>query len=143
MMKRIALFVFVSAAFALASCSSSKGVALRGEWDIVAVNGTPVDTSKVSEPPYIGFEKEENRVYGCASCNRFFASVKMDTVKLEIHFDNAGVTRMMCPNMETEDAIVKALNKIVRYKPVGNDEVDMYDTNGHSMLLIRKGHQEK
>jgi len=141
-MKKNILFFSVVAVLFMASCSSGKNtassVSLSGEWDIVAVNGRAVDTSKVERVPYIGFDRVENRIYGNASCNRFFAVLELDSVKSEIRFGNAGATRMMCPHMDTEDAILSALSKIVRYKVLGNGEVDMYDADGQSLLLIRK-----
>lgn len=141
-MKKTALLLSVVAALFVASCSSSKhtasSVSLSGEWNIVAVNGKAVDTSKMEQAPYIGFNRAENRIYGSASCNRFFAALELDPVKSEIRFDNAGATRMMCPHMDTEDAILSALSKIARYEILSNGEVDMCDANGQSMLLIRK-----
>lgn len=141
-MKKIVLFFSVVAVLLMASCSSSKNaassVALTGEWNIIAVNGNAVDSSKVEQAPFIGFNRAENRIYGSASCNRFFAGLKLDSIKSEISFGEAGATRMMCPNMEIEDAILAALGKITHYKVLGDDEVDMYDANDQSLLLIRK-----
>ena len=141
-MKKVTLLLSVVATLFVASCFSSKNttssVSLTGEWNIVAVDGNAVDTSKVQQAPYIGFDRVENRIYGSASCNRFFAELKLDSIKSEISFGAAGATRMMCPQMETEDAILAALSKITRYKVLSNGEVNMYDANGQSMLLIRK-----
>lgn len=140
-MKKSTLFFSVAVLF-MTSCSSGKkatsSVSLSGEWDIVAVNGNAVDTSKVEQAPYIGFDRAENQIYGSAGCNRFFAALELDSVKSEIRFGDAGATRMMCPHMDTEDAILSALSKIVRYKVLGDSEVDMHDADGQSLLLIRK-----
>ncbi len=141
-MKKVTLLLSIVASFVIAACSSSKNsassVALTGEWNIVAVNGNAIDTSKVEQTPFIGFDRAENRIYGSASCNRFFAGLKLDSVKSEISFGNAGATRMMCPHMETEDAILAALGKIAKYKVLDNGEVNMCDATGQSLLLIRK-----
>ena len=56
-MKKISI---IAAAIALCSCSATKttdaAVDLNGEWDIVTVDGTAVDTTKTEFRPTLGFE---------------------------------------------------------------------------------------
>lgn len=141
-MKKTTFLLSAMAALLISSCSSSKNsspaIFLSEEWDIIAVNGNKVDTSKVEQIPYIEFDRTKNQIYGNASCNRFFAELELDSVKSEIRFKNSGATRMMCRYMDTEDAILASLSQISSYKVLRNGDVDMLDSNKNSMLRIRK-----
>ncbi len=139
-MKKIFLLCSLAVALLMASCASDKKatVALTGEWNIMAVDGQAVDSAQVEQMPYIGFDRVENRIYGNASCNQFFATLKLDSIQSEIRFEQAGATRMMCAFMETEDHILSALNKIVRFEVLGNGDVQLLDEGRQPCLLIRK-----
>ena len=52
-------------------------------------------------------------------CNRLTATYTTNA-KRELKLEQAGMTRMMCPNQEAEDRFVEMLNKVTRYDMDGN-----------------------
>ena len=61
---------------------------------------------------------------GRTNCNRFFGRYELKGQKLE--FENLGMTRMACPEMQYEDAFVKMLDEVDRYEIKGS-ELKFYD----------------
>ena len=68
------------------------------------------------------FNAADTLVSGRTNCNRFFGKYELKGQKLE--FENMGMTRMACPEMEYEDAFVKML-----------DEVDRFEIDGSALKL--------
>ena len=107
MMKK---FFILSAICALmCSCGSQKKVEgntadLYGEWIIEKAMG--LSTEGGEKQAFIKFAPD-GKMNGNASVNSFFGGyeLKGDTLKL----GNVGMTRMMGPSMDIEDAVVKAL----------------------------------
>ena len=83
---------------------------LSGEWNIVEINGEKVTAESV---PYLGLDMDAKRLYGNAGCNRIMGSLEYDSVcPGKIHFGSVAATRMMCPDMETEQKVLAALEKV-------------------------------
>ena len=138
-MKKISI---IAAAIALCSCSAIKttdaAVDLNGEWDIVTVDGTAVDTTKTEFRPTLGFDTAKNSVYGCASCNSINGTAHVDASKQTIKLSQVGTTMMLCANMEYEEKILKALESVKAYKAAENGGVDLTDGNGKTLLQLKK-----
>ncbi len=126
----------------ICSCSATKttdaAVDLNGEWDIVTVDGTAVDTTKTEFRPTLGFDIAKNSVYGCASCNSINGKAKVDAAKQTIKFSQVGTTLMLCANMEYEEKILKALESVKGYKAAGEGCVDLTDGSGKAVLQLKK-----
>ena len=58
-------------------------------------------------------------VAGRTNCNRFFG--KYELKGQELSFENLGMTRMACPDMQYEDAFVKMLDEVDSYEIKGSD----------------------
>lgn len=122
-----------------ASCHSSKTAlqpeALNGEWNIMTVGDKQATAAK---QPYIGMDIEAKRLYGCAGCNRIIGSVETEPGKAgQVSFGKVGSTRMLCPDMDTESAVLEALNKVSGYK--GTDkELSLTDSKGNTLLTLSK-----
>lgn len=121
------------------SCGSSKSSlqpeALNGEWNIITVNGQQATADK---QPYIGMNLQEQRLYGCAGCNRLIGSVIVENNKAgQITFGKVGSTRMLCPDMQTESAVLEALSKVTGYK--GTEKaITLIDKKGKELLELSK-----
>ena len=88
--------------------------------------------------PYIGFDMENGRLYGNAGCNRIMGGVEIDSVNLgHIGLTNIGATRMMCPDMETEQKVLEALNEVAGYK-VSATGVERTDKDGKVLMSLEK-----
>ena len=118
MMKLKNVCLIVLAVAGLCSCSSSKKATIadmKGEWDIVSLNGEAVNTG-VAEQPFIGFDTEEGRIYGKSGCNRILGQLDMTAAPGEISFAQMGSTRMACPDMDLENNVLQTLSGVTEYK---------------------------
>lgn len=136
-MKHILL---AAAAIALSSCSATKtiGPDLNGEWDIVEVNGSAIDTTKTEFRPTLGFEIAKDYVYGCAGCNSINGIARVNTVKQTINFKEIGYTLMLCANMEYEQQILKALEGVKAYKGAEDGRVNLTNASGKTLMTLKK-----
>ena len=126
----------IVAAIAFSGCSSSKKVGeavdLNGEWNIVEVGGTAIDTTKTE------FETAKNSVFGCAGCNSINGIARVNAAKQTISFKEIGTTLMLCAHMEYEQQILKALESVKAYKSAGEGRVQLTNGSGKAMLTLQK-----
>ena len=66
-----------------------------------------------------GSAAQDKTVAGRTNCNRFFGRYELKGKKLE--FENMGMTRMACPDMQYEDAFVKMLDDVDRFEIKGSE----------------------
>ena len=145
-MKKMLISAAAFAAVLLSSCGTTgKSVDLSGEWNVVAVEG-----KEVSGNPYIGFDLEEGRLYGNAGCNRIMGEftyvpnvynpkkTNSDSIVLgHIGLTNVAATRMMCPDMDTEQKVLGALNGVAGFKASATG-VELTDKDGKVLLSLEK-----
>ena len=142
MKKMFSSVAVVCAALMMASCGSGKNavaVDLSGEWNIVEVNGQQLSGDS---DPFIGFDMEGKRIYGNAGCNRMMGAFELDSVNAgKIKLTQMGMTRMMCPDMETERVVTEALNKVAGY--TGTEAgVALTDAEGKGLVILQKREQK-
>jgi len=120
------------------ACASSKQkveeMSLTGRWDIVAVAGC--DSVSAEREPFIDFA-ESGSLNGCAGCNRLLGNYVADTVKQTLSFGQVGSTRMMCRDMQTEDAVLEAMGKVKAYR-MENGNLMLTDNEGKTVLTLKK-----
>ena len=92
------------------------------EWQLVQLGSESIQP--VEGKYTIQFFAEENRFAGVGECNHLTATYSTNE-KRDLVLENAGMTRMMCPNQEAEDRFVEMLNKVTRY-----------DMDGQMMMLF-------
>ena len=133
-MKKTLISAAAFAAVLLSSCgTASKSVDISGECNVVSVEG-----KEVTGNPYIGFDMENGRLYGNAGCNRIMGGVEIDSVNPgHIGLTNIGATRMMCPDMETEQKVLEALNEVAGYKASATG-VELTDKDGKVLMSLEK-----
>lgn len=133
-MKKTLISAAAFAAVLLSSCATaSKSVDISGEWNVVSVEG-----KEVTGNPYIGFDMENGRLYGNAGCNRIMGGVEIDSVNPgHIGLTNIAATRMMCPDMETEQKVLEALNEVAGYKASATG-VELTDKDGKVLMSLEK-----
>ena len=133
-MKKMLISAAAFAAVVLSSCGTTgKSVDISGEWNVVSVKGEQVEGN-----PYIGFDLAEGRIYGNAGCNRIMGGVEVDSVNPgKIGFTGVGATRMMCPDMETEQKVLEALNEVAGYQ-ASSARVELTDKDGNVLMSLEK-----
>ena len=133
-MKKILISAAAFAAVLLSSCGTTgKYVDISGEWNVVSVKG-----QEVTGNPYIGFDMEKGRLYGNAGCNRIMGGLAIDSINPgKIGFTGVATTRMMCPDMATEQKVLAALNTVAGYQ-ASSTGVELTDKNGKVLLSLEK-----
>lgn len=92
------------------------------EWQLIQLGEQSIQP--VEGKYTIQFIEEEHRFAGVGECNHLTATYTTND-KHALKLENAGMTRMMCPNQEAEDRFVEMLNKVTRY-----------DMDGAMMMLF-------
>lgn len=82
---------------------------------------------------HIKFE-EKGAMSGYLGCNSFFGSFK--TQDKNINFENIGSTKMMCPNMKTEDAFANVLQNTKTYEIKG-ETLNLFDEKGEKISTFQ------
>lgn len=133
-MKKNFISAAAFAAVLLSSCgTTTKSVDITGEWNVVSVEG-----KQVTGNPYIGFDTENGRLYGNAGCNRIMGGFEIDSVNPgHIGLTNVASTRMMCPDMETEQKVLEALNEVTGFKSSATG-VELTDKDGKVLISLEK-----
>lgn len=133
-MKKNLISAAAFAAVLLSSCgTTTKSVDITGEWSVVSVEG-----KQVTGNPYIGFDTENGRLYGNAGCNRIMGGFEIDSVNPgHIGLTNVASTRMMCPDMETEQKVLDALNEVTGFKSSATG-VELTDKDGKVLISLEK-----
>ena len=121
------------------SCSEAKTDAkkLEGKWNVVEVKGEKILKEGL---PYMEFDMAQNKLHGNAGCNMFNTTITLDANDVSsITIASGAATMMACPDMATEDAIMKAMGDVKAVK-AGNSESEMalVDQDGNVLLVLSK-----
>lgn len=82
---------------------------LNGSWTVTEIDGRKLDNKGVK----MVIDIPEMRVHGNTGCNIFNGQIFVDPDKDgSIQFQELAVTRMLCPDMETESAFLVALESV-------------------------------
>lgn len=130
----------VASLAALSSCSSVKSIPvenLSGEWGITKIDGKKIEVSADITEPYIAFDVVNSRFFGHAGCNSIMGSFATGEEN-EIQFTSTGVTMMMCPDIETEDAILKALAQVHQYTINKSGELELSNAADKTLISLVK-----
>ena len=135
-MKKAILTLLMIPAFVgmLFSCSEVKTDAkkLEGKWNIVEVKGEKILKEGL---PNMEFDMKDNKVHGNAGCNIFNSTVVLDDQDISsITINPAAITMMACPDMEIEDAILKAMGNVKGVK-AGKVKITLNFASGTSRTV--------
>lgn len=121
------------------SCSEAKVDAkkLEGKWNVIEVKGEKILKEGL---PYMEFDMTQKKLHGNAGCNMFNTTVTLDDNNVSsITIAPGAATMMACPDMATEDAIMKAMGDVNAVK-AGSSESEMLlvDKDGNTLLVLSK-----
>ena len=140
-MKRVIFYVLMLPMVLgmMISCSEAKTDAkkLEGKWNVVEVKGEKILKEGL---PYMEFDMAQNKLHGNAGCNMFNTTITLDANDVSsITIAPGAATMMACPDMATEDAIMKAMGDVKAVK-AGNSESEMTleDQDGNVLLVLSK-----
>lgn len=109
----------------LAACNGGNKATLENtQWKLVKAGGIPAEAiNREADFFTMTFDAQQQMVAGRTNCNRFFGHYKV--TGREIDFENMGMTRMACPEMEYETMFAHIL-----------DEADRFEVRGHELRLF-------
>lgn len=142
MKKLIVKLMAICAGALIVSCNSGKNMlslsALNGEWNITEVEGQKIAADKL---PFIGFDVTQKRIYGNSGCNRMMGTFEADSLKPGmLKFGQIGSTRMMCPDMKTEQMVLSVMDKVASYQTVSDkpEVIALCNQDGKPLLVLEK-----
>ena len=108
---------------------------LNGAWRVTAINGQPNSNEGVQ----FVFDLPEKKIHGNAGCNIINGEITIDPdVTNSVQFSNIASTRMMCPDIATETAVLVALEETEKAFAKSDDTVTFVNHAGAPVLqLIR------
>ncbi len=126
MMKNIFAAAVLLGAMTACGGSQQKALPLEGtQWKLAKMESIPAKAVTAEEDSFtLQFNAADTMVFGRTNCNRFFG--KYLQKGRDLSFENMGMTRMACPDMQYEDAFVKMLDDVDSYEIKGS-ELKLYD----------------
>ncbi len=108
---------------------------LNGAWRVTAINGE----ANANEGIQFVFDLPEKKIHGNAGCNIVNGEISIDPdVTNSVQFSNIASTRMMCPDLATETAVLIALEETEKAFAKSDDTVTFVNHAGAPVLqLIR------
>lgn len=111
---------------------------LQGRWNVVSVYGLPIPET-VETTPFIIFNTKENIVGGNMGCNLIKGKLEInDEGRFAISIPPVAMTRMACPDMETENNIVSALSSAKTFGRLDNRQIALYSATGSEILVLQQ-----
>ena len=107
---------------------------LNKEYAVTSIEGNVLEVS-AEETPTMNFNWEEQQVAGSTGCNNHIAKFNA-TPCGKITFTEAGVTRMMCSDMQIEDAFLAAFAKVTRMATT-TEGINLTDDKGNTLVSLQ------
>ena len=142
-MKKVFVSICIAgAALAMSSCRSvEKAIPLssiNGEWNIIEVNGSKITPGESTPLPFIAFDTATGRVSGNSGCNRMMGSFDVNAKPGSLELTGMASTRMMCPDMTTENNVLNAFAQVKGYKKAGKDKVFLCNSSNRPVVVLQK-----
>jgi copper homeostasis protein (lipoprotein) len=100
-------------------------------WVLVRIGDKPVMAEEGKPEPYIVLQGATKQVVGHAGCNRLSGGYTIEGDMLRL--SEITTTRMACPNLETENSLLNALETVARWKLMDN-QLALLDRSGAQIL---------
>lgn len=108
---------------------------LNGNWLITSVNGKAISDEEAN----VFIDINELKIHGNTGCNFFNGTVYINPEKSNaIDFSNMASTRMACPKMEQESAILLALEETATAIQGSHDQVILLSQGGKELMTLKK-----
>ena len=104
--------------------------------NVVAASGQQIE--QTTNEAYLGFNLQENKMYGCAGCNRIFGGMETDAEKKTLKMGNVGCTQMMCRNMDNERAVLQALEKTATFSISKGNKLTLKSNDGKTVMTLKR-----
>ena len=110
---------------------------LNGAWKVTAIQGNPVPASADVK---VVIDVDECKIHGNAGCNVLNGDVVVNLDKGDgIEFKHLATSRMMCPDMATEQAFLLALEQVdTAVRGANPAEAVMRDDSGKTVITMTR-----
>lgn len=106
---------------------------LNGAWRVTAVNGDPNSNEAIR----FVIDLPEKKLHGNAGCNIVNGEITVDPdVTNSVQFSNLATTRMMCPDISTETAVLVALEETEKAFAKSDGTVTFVNHAGKPVLSL-------
>jgi heat shock protein HslJ len=104
-------------------------------WVPLRIGTHAVTVPAQQNEPWIVLEQKTRHVTGSAGCNRFTGSYDVGVETLRIR--PLAVTHLMCPDLGSETALLKALNRTWGYRVAGR-RLELLDLHGAVLVELEE-----
>lgn len=110
---------------------------INGAWRVTSINGASVDNDMELD---LVFDFNDHTVHGNVGCNTMNGTITINPdVQNAISFSNMITTRMTCPYISTENALLKALETVVDVQPGGDDaSAVLRNATGNAVITLQR-----
>ena len=129
-MKNLVVLCVLAVAFVSCNSKSSVEKLMSKDWEVIQIK----DSKDFSKAPTITFNSEENTVNGNAGCNNYFGDFTASENK--ISFAKMGSTKMMCPEIATEELFLGVIEDITEFKFEG-DNLLLLSADGSTVMTLK------
>lgn len=106
-----------------------------GAWTVKEIAGVPTEDKEVR----LVIDTDQLKIHGCTGCNIVNGGIYIDTAKdRAIQFQQLISTRKMCPNMNTETALLVALEETCFCEKVNDNEIKLLDDKGDVKVVLTR-----
>lgn len=146
MKTQVCIALFASFLLAVAGCKTQKStlsfaeLAGAGEWNLIELNGNPVNEETYRS--FFTFNMDKKQYAGNAGCNRMSGELNYDDAKPGmITFGRTLTTRMACPDLKSEQALLAAMQEVIRFEAAPADggarQLVFLDKNGVRLFVVQ------
>lgn len=108
---------------------------LNGAWKVVSIDGVPVTASAMK----FSIDILELKIHGNAGCNILNGSILIDPDRPNsIQFQQLATTRMMCPDIQQETALLVALEEVTSAYRSGEARVVLRNNGGKDKIVLER-----
>ena len=140
-MKKSILLITILFSLITVSCGTNfekdSNTFLVNEWKLSTLS--TVDNVNMPEVDSytLSFDTVENRVFGKANCNRYFASYTLDLENKTMKFSKPGSTMMMCQNDNAEAQFLGMLANVDSFR-LNGDKVEILSSENDVLATFTK-----
>ncbi|MDD2961248.1 MAG: META domain-containing protein [Muribaculaceae bacterium] len=108
---------------------------LNGSWTVKEIDGKRMESDKVR----LVIDIQELRIHGNSGCNIINGVIVLDPKKNSaIQFSQIASTRMACPDMKIETALLVALEEVEFFKKKNSNELEFFDNKNQKVLIFKR-----
>lgn len=112
---------------------------LNGAWTVKEINGEKINDKINNNQIELVIDIQESKIHGNTSCNIVNGNIVFDPKKNDaVQFAQLLSTRMACPDMATETALLVALEEVEFFKKKSSSEIELLDNKKNVLIVLKR-----